>query len=611
MFERRPEIGLDRFAHLDGDRAREDHVPVVEPLREQLRRRPRATARPADDARSRRRRRRDRSTGLRTRRGKSTAAWSPPLAAGASLRARRRSAGAPDGRRTVGRHRRRSRLRLRRSGAATPRTTSAWRDGSRWPSTPPSAVGDPARRSRAGRFAGDAALRGRRGQHATACSGGRTTRTRPRRSRSSIDGEPVGHAELGAFRIDVAAQPRRRRCGAQCGSSSASVPITSIGCRDAAPVSRSASATRRSRRRGARVCPSVRPRRSPGPLPPEVLALLARYRQRATPTPSSGTTRSSPTASRISGSCSSVGRARLRRSTATSHSSRSSGYAPRSSSRTSPRERRGRARGQGPVGRPELCGRGVRDRRPPRDPPGARRARTVPRVRLLQGVQHRDPERCLPSARDPDARLRLLRRPARDRLRRTTARASSRARCPRSVATSPRTAGPQPVAFHEGFFSDTLGGFTEPTFMCLWMDVDLESSSEDVMAVLPRLDRRGVLFSHECPADLFTDSGVHAPRSPEQVVPPILDAFAAAGRRVAARHVHGHTGAFWDADAGIAPLPTSALLALRDLAMSLYVPAPRPCLTEAGRPRRVRAARRAAGSCRCRSPRRRVPPRPR
>ena len=101
------------------------------------------------------------------------------------------------------------------------------------------------------------------------------------------------------------------------------------------------------------------------------------------------------------------------------------------------------------------------------------------------------------------------------------------------------------------------------------MDVDLESSSEDVMAVLPRLDRRGVLFSHECPADLFTDSGVHAPRSPEQVVPPILDAFAAAGRRVAARHVHGHTGAFWDADAGIAPLPTASLLALRDLATSL------------------------------------------
>jgi hypothetical protein len=127
---------------------------------------------------------------------------------------------------------------------------------------------------------------------------------------------------------------------------------------------------------------------------------------------------------------------------------------------------------------------------------------------------------------------------------------------------------PQPVVFHEGFFADTLGQFTEPTVMCLWMDVDLESSSRDVMAVFPRLDPRGVLFSHECPPELFSATGIHAERTPEQVVPPILDAFARADRRVAGRHVAGHTGAFWDADAGIAPLPTPALLALRDLAMS-------------------------------------------
>ena len=41
---------------------------------------------------------------------------------------------------------------------------------------------------------------------------------------------------------------------------------------------------------------------------------------------------------------------------------------------------------------------------------------------------------------------------------------------------------PQPIVFHEGFFADTLSGFTEPHVMCLWMDVDLESSSADVMA---------------------------------------------------------------------------------------------------------------------------------
>ena len=128
---------------------------------------------------------------------------------------------------------------------------------------------------------------------------------------------------------------------------------------------------------------------------------------------------------------------------------------------------------------------------------------------------------------------------------------------------------PQPVVFHEGFFSETLSGFSEPRVMCMWMDVDLESSSRDVMTVLTHLDRRGVLFSHECPPEVFAEGGIHADRTPEQVVPPILDAFAAAGRPVAGRHVAGHTGAFWDADSGIAPLPTPALLALRDLALSI------------------------------------------
>jgi hypothetical protein len=88
------------------------------------------------------------------------------------------------------------------------------------------------------------------------------------------------------------------------------------------------------------------------------------------------------------------------------------------------------------------------------------------------------------------------------------------------------------------------------------------------VTILPRLDRRGVLFAHECPPELFSGGTAHAERTPEQVVPAILDAFAAAGRPVAARHVHGNTGAFWDAEVGIAPLWTPVLLSLRDLALS-------------------------------------------
>ena len=128
---------------------------------------------------------------------------------------------------------------------------------------------------------------------------------------------------------------------------------------------------------------------------------------------------------------------------------------------------------------------------------------------------------------------------------------------------------PQVVEYHEGFFAETLPHFDAESANCIWMDVDLESSSRDAMQVFPRLDRRGVLFSHECPPELFADGRIEATRAPESVVPPILDAFAEAGRPVAGRHIHGHTGAFWDAELGIPPLPTRALLAVKDLALDL------------------------------------------
>ena len=128
---------------------------------------------------------------------------------------------------------------------------------------------------------------------------------------------------------------------------------------------------------------------------------------------------------------------------------------------------------------------------------------------------------------------------------------------------------PAPVRYHQGFFADTIPEVPLPEVAQLWMDVDLESSARDVMGVLPRLDRRGAVFSHECPAEAFTPDGIRSERSPEAVIPPVLDAFAAAARPVSGRHVHGYTGAFWDAEVGIPVLSTSALLALRDLALEL------------------------------------------
>lgn len=107
----------------------------------------------------------------------------------------------------------------------------------------------------------------------------------------------------------------------------------------------------------------------------------------------------------------------------------------------------------------------------------------------------------------------------------------------------------QPVVLHQGFFADTLPTVDLPLLVALWMDVDLESSARDVMPALAKLDPRGALFSHECPASLIADGSASAPRSPDQVVLLLLDGFAALERPVAARHIAGNTGAFWDATA--------------------------------------------------------------
>lgn len=88
------------------------------------------------------------------------------------------------------------------------------------------------------------------------------------------------------------------------------------------------------------------------------------------------------------------------------------------------------------------------------------------------------------------------------------------------------------------------------------------------MRTLPMLSHRGCVFSHECEPAHFVEGKVEAPeRGPDCVVPPILDAFASAGRRPAGRFIHGQTGAFWDVERGIPVLPTDQLLRLKDAAI--------------------------------------------
>jgi hypothetical protein len=123
------------------------------------------------------------------------------------------------------------------------------------------------------------------------------------------------------------------------------------------------------------------------------------------------------------------------------------------------------------------------------------------------------------------------------------------------------------VRFHPGFFVDSLPTYLEPEIACLWMDVDLAVSAEDAMTVLPRLSPLGCVFSDECPEHRFDADGPVLKRGPDEVVPPIVEAFARAGRRLRGEYVAGNSGVFYDPDTAVPILRAAPLLRLRDLLM--------------------------------------------
>jgi O-methyltransferase len=116
------------------------------------------------------------------------------------------------------------------------------------------------------------------------------------------------------------------------------------------------------------------------------------------------------------------------------------------------------------------------------------------------------------------------------------------------------------VTFHKGFFADTLPNLNIGPVMCVWMDVDLELSARDAATILPKLDRRSCVFSHECLPEFFRrDGSITIERQPEAVLPPIYDAFIADRREPAGRYLVHNTGVIWDKMNSIPPGATSML----------------------------------------------------
>lgn len=115
------------------------------------------------------------------------------------------------------------------------------------------------------------------------------------------------------------------------------------------------------------------------------------------------------------------------------------------------------------------------------------------------------------------------------------------------------------VEFHPGFFSESLRDYRPPALMCLWMDVDLELSSHDLMVVADQLDPRASIFSHECLPDIFQEGRIVTSPSPDNPVWPLVMKHEAMGRTLTGHHVAGFTGAFWPTASGT-PVLDSAVL---------------------------------------------------
>jgi O-methyltransferase len=117
---------------------------------------------------------------------------------------------------------------------------------------------------------------------------------------------------------------------------------------------------------------------------------------------------------------------------------------------------------------------------------------------------------------------------------------------------------PSGVAYHKGFFADSLPVSDIPGLISLWMDVDLASSAQDVMMIAEKIDSRGAVFSHECEAANFVDGRIVA--QSDSVIPSIVDRFSKLGAPVTGQFLSGNTGAFWRRDGGVPVLSARTLM---------------------------------------------------
>lgn len=125
------------------------------------------------------------------------------------------------------------------------------------------------------------------------------------------------------------------------------------------------------------------------------------------------------------------------------------------------------------------------------------------------------------------------------------------------------------VSFHPGFFRESLPQIQIPNLVSLWMDVDLDSSARDLLTIADKVDARGAVFSHECQERHFQNGQIVCERSPDMVIPAIVDRFNQLGTPVTGRYVFGCTGTFWRVSTGIPVMPMEAVMVFAKAAAGL------------------------------------------
>jgi hypothetical protein len=109
--------------------------------------------------------------------------------------------------------------------------------------------------------------------------------------------------------------------------------------------------------------------------------------------------------------------------------------------------------------------------------------------------------------------------------------------------------------FHPGFFSDSMAMRQRAPLCMAWVDVDLESSAQDMAVIFDDLSPRGGVISNEAwPFHYEADRIVQQP-GPDAVLPVLRDALEARFGPVRGLHLGNCSGSLYATNTGLPALP--------------------------------------------------------